>query len=214
MTYPNACKGLEKIHYAEIMLIISTILVSICEAITDEDGFNISLDDMSPVFMIVIIVVLAIGAILAAVADIMNLVGLKKASKDSGLFLIPFYVTLVLLIVDIGAGIFLATEHNVVVSEIVETFKEIIETVQMVIVITTSMKMAKSLNGINHVKTSKLMLTFVIISIAVSFIAGLMSVFIEGAGAISEGIYHVLETVSFIIYLVYVDKTIKFLEEN
>ncbi len=214
MTYPNACKGLEKIHYAEIMLIVSTILLSISQAITDKEALNISLDDMSPVFMIVIIVVLAIGTILAAVADIMNLVGLKTASKDNRLFLIPFYVTLILLIVDIGAGIFLAAEHNVVVSEIVEVFKEIIETAQMIIVITTSMKMAKALNGDNHVKTSKFMLTFVIITIAVSFIAGFVSAFAEGAGAVSKGIYYILEMVSFIIYLVYVDKTIKFLEEN
>ena len=87
MTYPNACKGLEKIHYAEIMLIVSTILLSISQAIVDENGFNMSLNDMSPVLAIILFILVAVGVILAALADILNLIGLKNASKDNRLFL-------------------------------------------------------------------------------------------------------------------------------
>ena len=89
-----------------------------------------------------------------------------------------------------------------------------VELVQMVVVIVVSSKLAKSLNGTAHVTKSRVVLWLIIINVVFSFVLGVISFLTNSYNEIMYRISEVLEIVSFVVYLIYVDITIKFLKEN
>ncbi len=91
------------------------------------------------------------GSLLIVIGDILNLVGLRRASKDDKLFKIPLYLTFALIITQLVLRIIFIETHGEAINEIFEYIEEIIELVQTVCVIVVCRKMARGLNGTNIV---------------------------------------------------------------
>lgn len=214
MTYPNAHRGIEKIHVAEILLIVGGAILTIEKGLIADDGVGSVVEQAGVSIKIIILVMLIIGLGLSLFGNIFNLWGLKIASRDDKKFLIPYYLTLTLMVVDIIMGIILASEQYVMISEILEEVEELFELLQMIIVINVASKLATSLNGTKHVRFAKAMMTIIIVVISFAIVSGIITVFAENLKDVMDFVSSLLETVAFIVYLVFVDKTIKFLEKN
>ena len=147
MTYPNAHRGIEKIHIAEIMLIIGTFLLSMVQALFSTKDFDKLIEDTGPVLGIIIVIIVVIGMILTIAADIYNIWGLKIASLDDRMFYIPFFLSILIIIVDTVIGIILFVTDKSDINLVIERAEEIVELVQMVVVIVVSSKLAKTLNS-------------------------------------------------------------------
>ncbi len=214
MTYPNAAKGIEKLHIAEILIIIGTIIDDLSVYLLSEDGLNLDIESIGNIWLIVIMLVVSSGSLLIVIGDILNLVGLRRASKDDKLFKIPLYLTFALIIAQLVLSIIFIETHGEAVNEIFEYIEEIIELVQIVCVIVVCRKMARGLNGTNMVTLSNRMLALEGIVILVSIVASIIILIVSEATPICAIVVEVIEIIALVTYLLYVDKAIEFLKEN
>lgn len=214
MTYPNAYRGIEKIHIAEIMLIIGTVLLSLMQAIFSTKDFEKIIGEMGAFVGIIISIIIIIGTILIIAADIYNIWGLKIASRDDRMFFVPFFLSFLIIIADAVMGIILIITGKESINLIIDRAEEIVELVQMVVVIVVSSKLAKTLNGTSHIKKSRVVLWIIIVNVVFSFGLGAASFLTDAHNKVLYGISEALEIISFIVYLIYVDMTIKFLKKN
>lgn len=214
MTYPNAYRGIEKIHIAEIMLIIGTVLLSLMQAIFSTKDFEKLIGEMGAFVGIIISIIIIIGTILIIAADIYNIWGLKIASRDDRMFFVPFFLSFLIIIADAVMGIILIITGKESINLIIDRAEEIVELVQMVVVIVVSSKLAKTLNGTSHIKKSRVVLWIIIVNVVFSFGLGAASFLTDAHNKVLYGISEALEIISFIVYLIYVDMTIRFLKKN
>ena len=214
MTYKNAYRGIEKIHIAEIMLIIGTFLLSLVQALFSTKDFEKIINEIGMSFGVIILIVIVIGMILTIAADIYNIWGLKIASLDDRMFYIPFFLSILIIIADTVMGIILMITDRESINLIIDRLEEIVELVQMVVVIVVSSKLAKTLNGTSHIKKSKVVLWIIIANVVFSFGLGAASLLADVHNKVLYGISEALEIISFIVYLIYVDMTIRFLKKN
>ena len=214
MTYPNAAKGIEKLHIAEILIIIGTIIDDLSVYLISKDGLNLDIESIGNIWLIVIMLVVISGSLLIVIGDILNLVGLRRASKDDKLFKIPLYLTFALIIAQLVLSIIFIETHGEAINEIFEYIEEIIELVQIVCVIVVCRKMARGLNGTNMVTLSNRMLALEGIVILVSIVASIIILIVSEATPICTTVVEVIEIIAQVTYLLYVDKAIEFLKEN
>ena len=218
MTYPNAAKGIEKLHIAEILIIIGTIIDDLSVYLLSEDGLNLDIESIGNVWLIVIMLVVSSGSLLIIIGDILNLIGLRLASKDDKLFKIPLYLTfaliIALIIIQIVPRVIFIETHGEAINEFMEYVEEIIELVQIVCVIVVCRKMARGLNGTNMVTLSNRMLALEGIVILVSIVASIIILIVSEATLICAIVVEVIEIIAQVTYLLYVDKAIEFLKEN
>lgn len=214
MTYKNAYRGIEKIHIAEIMLIIGTFLLSMIQALFSTKDFDKLIEDTGTALGIIIVIIVVIGMILTIAADIYNIWGLKIASLDDRMFYIPFFLSILIIIADTVIGIILFITDKSVINLVIDRAEEIVELVQMVVVIVVSSKLAKTLDGTSHIKKSRVVLWIIIVNVVFSFGLGASSLLTDAHNKVLYGISEALEIISFIVYLIYVDMTIKFLKKN
>ena len=214
MTYKNAYRGIEKIHIAEIMLIIGTFLLSMIQALFSTIDFDKLIEDTGTALGIIIVIIVVIGMILTIAADIYNIWGLKIASLDDSMFYIPFFLSILIIIADTVIGIILFITDKSVINLVIDRAEEIVELVQMVVVVVVSSKLAKTLNGTSHIKKSRVVLWIIIVNVVFSFGLGASSLLTDAHNKVLYGISEALEIISFIVYLIYVDMTIKFLKKN
>ena len=214
MTYKNAYRGIEKVHIAEIMIIAGAILMGIVQAIVSEQDVRTIISEFGEVPGVIIAIMIILGMILMIAGDFFNIWGLKIAGRDDKMFYIPYALSIMIIFTDIVIGIILFITNKENIDKIIDVAEEVVELVQMVVVIVVSAKLAKSLNGTAHVTKSKVVLCIIIINVVFSFALGVTSFFTNSHNNILYGISEALEIISFIVYLIYVDITIKFLKEN
>ncbi|HAQ52367.1 MAG TPA: hypothetical protein DCR12_06340 [Lachnospiraceae bacterium] len=214
MTYPNAHRGIEKIHIAEIMIIAGTILMGIVQAIVSVQDVKTIISEFGEVPGVIIAIMIILGMILMIAGDIFNIWGLRIAGRDDKMFYVPYVLSIMIILTDIVIGIILFITNKGNIDKIIDVAEEVVELVQMVVVIVVSSKLAKSLNGTAHVTKSRVVLWLIIINVVFSFGLGASSLLTDVHNKVLYGISEALEIISFIVYLIYVDITIKFLKEN
>lgn len=214
MTYPNAHRGIEKIHIAEIMIIAGTILMGIVQAIVSVQDVKTIISEFGEVPGVIIAIMIILGMILMIAGDFFNIWGLRIAGRDDKMFYIPYALSIMIILTDIVIGIILFITNKGNIDKIIDVAEEVVELVQMVVVIVVSSKLAKSLNGTAHVTKSRVVLWLIIINVVFSFGLGASSLLTDVHNKVLYGISEALEIISFIVYLIYVDITIKFLKEN
>lgn len=214
MTYPNAHRGIEKIHIAEIMIIAGTILMGIVQAIVSVQDVKTIISEFGEVPGVIIAIMIILGMILMIAGDFFNIWGLRIAGRDDKMFYVPYVLSIMIILTDIVIGIILFITNKGNIDKIIDVAEEVVELVQMVVVIVVSSKLAKSLNGTAHVTKSRVVLWLIIINVVFSFVLGVISFLTNSYNEIMYSISEVLEIVSFVVYLIYVDITIKFLKEN
>jgi len=214
MTYPNAARGIEKLHIAEILIIIGTFIDNIFYVAANIVDMNTFVHSVSKAVLILIAVILLIGDILVVGGDVLNIVGLSKASKDAKLFRLPLFLSVAMIVGQIAIRVAFYDQEAALATEWLEFAEDVIELVQMVCVIVVCNRLARNLGGDKLIDSSRRMMILVYVIIGVSVVINVAAFFSETIILITAVAAGIFEFVVLFAYLRYVDKAIEFLKEN
>lgn len=129
MKFPNAAKGIKKLFTAEVLYLISVILIGI--------GTIFALVSQSKEgFSAVILSSVAVGGIIAIVALVLQIVGVIQASKDEASFKGVIYVTLFGIAVSVVASLLSALfRDNAILPSISNLVSSIVSVISTVLII-------------------------------------------------------------------------------
>lgn len=129
MKFPNAAKGIKKLFTAEVLYLISVILIGI--------GTIFALVSQSKEgFSAVILSSVAVGGIIVIVALVLQIVGVIQASKDEASFKGVIYVTLFGIAVSVVASLLSALfRDNAILPSISNLVSSIVSVISTVLII-------------------------------------------------------------------------------
>lgn len=130
MKFPNAAKGIKKLFTAEVLYLISVILIGL--------GTIFALvSQSSEGLAVVILSSVAVGGVIAIVALLMQIVGVIQASKDEASFKGVIYVTLfgiaVSLVASLLSALFRDNAFLPSISNLVSSIVSVISTVLIIL---------------------------------------------------------------------------------
>ncbi len=129
MKFPNAAKGIKKLFTAEVLYLISVILIGL--------GTIFALVSQSKEgFSAVILSSVAVGGIIVIVALVLQIVGVIQASKDEASFKGVIYVTLFGIAVSVVASLLSALfRDNAILPSISNLVSSIVSVISTVLII-------------------------------------------------------------------------------
>ena len=129
MKFPNAAKGIKKLFTAEVLYLISVILIGL--------GTIFALVSQSKEgFSAVILSSVAVGGIIAIVALVLQIVGVIQASKDEASFKGVIYVTLFSIAVSVVVSLLSALfRDNAILPSISNLVSSIVSVISTVLII-------------------------------------------------------------------------------
>ena len=221
MRFPNAHNGVKKIFTAEILSLIGTVTLIIAailalatgamvETGTADAAVNATMG-MAAGFAIFGLV----GSILILVAFIMNLVGILSARKDEGLFSTALAFTIIGIAVSVLAGIFSKNELFGDFAQIITTFAEMMVAyyvVQGIMNLAVRLQNTEMYERGNQVR--KYLMIAYCVPIIIHFISTILSMNTDSVLAEGLALFaSVVTLVVYVIYLGYLSKAKKMLEE-
>ena len=215
MTYPKAYNGVKKIHTAQVLSLISSILGFVV-AILGILGivFLPSTEGGSIVFALIALIVGLIAAVLAIIAYILEIIGLKNASHDDNSFYTAFIFAIIGLVLIVLSTIFSVLKvANGFGDDIATIFTEFSSIIICAFVTIGVRNLASQLG---QDARSVAILQAVILALAI--IANIISLLTGNAAVMVSGIIAligaVLTIVFAIVYLVFLGKAKKMLKEH
>ena len=220
MTYPKAYNGVKKIHTAQLLSLISSILGFVV-AILGILGivFLPSTEGGSIVFALIALVVGLIAAVLAIVAYILQIVGLKNASHDDNSFYTAFIFAIIGLVLIVLSTVFSVLKvANGFGDDIATIFTEFSSIIICAFVTIGVRNLASQLGQDAMVKRARSVAILQAVILALAIIANIISLLTGNAAVMVSGIIAligaVLTIVFAIVYLVFLGKAKKMLKEH
>lgn len=223
MTFPNGYRGVKKIFTAEILSLISGVLliaagisgIASVAALASAEG-DVALVSLGGAGIFSII-----ALILVIIASILRLVGLNQAGKDENLFRTAFLISIFVLVMAIVAAILTAIfGSNSVIDDIVTLLQRLASVAVIFLVVSGIQTFAEKLNHEKLAKKGNSIIWIIAIPYILSAIAGLVQGLFgsnETTGNISAVITligGILTVVGSILYLIYLGQGKKMLKEN
>ncbi len=135
MRFPNACKGLKKLFYAELISLIALVPYAVSMVLIQflPEEINENNAEMLPAEVVVTILSL-VSLVLMTVAYVLNIIGYVNASKDNESFKKAMLLTIAGLVLTVVSGIM----ENVNASPILtNTFDSMEQILDLLITLTT-----------------------------------------------------------------------------
>ena len=229
MTFPNAAKGVKKLYTAEILgligmiiTIVGLIAVVIGTAVTvagaaAEQG-SVAVGGLIGTGVGTIFS--GAAAILTLIGFILQLVGYSQAGKDEG----SFKTALIVVLVGVAATVVLGVLSGIkpqwtVLTEITQIVNQAVGIIALCYAITGIRTLAEQLGNEAVANRGKTLLNAIIIVLCLSIVANFIGLFVHNvAGGIVAGVLAlvaaVISLVRYFLYLGYLAKAKKMLEEN
>ena len=169
MKFPNAFEGVKKIYLAEILGLVATVLSLVMVAMTSFAGENPAQGIVVAVAAILIVVF-----VLFLVAEILNIIGVSRASKDEGAFKTALYALLIGVVASLVGIIF---NKNETVSNLCTTVNRIQEIVASYYIITGLINLADRLANAEVSARGKKVRGLLVCIWTVSALLSLVSIF-------------------------------------
>lgn len=207
MKFKNALNGISKIFTAEILDLIATFVIGITSIFLLVPDKNVALLSAGTLA--------SIAGILMIIGAILNLVGIIQASKDERSFKAVIYLMILGVVLAIVSGFF----NNIPkVSEISQAAGQIIEVLVSLMVILGFGNIAKQL-GNTKIENKAQTLFKIIIVINIIIIAARVALVYKNdlanvVAIVLMIVALVLGVVQYIMYLSFLSKTKKMLQEN
>ena len=218
MDQKKVLEGIEKLHTAEIILIISSVLsiLGLIVLLASDRALNpdeLAVTDPTTSGIVWMLILEIAAVVLAVISNILNVVALKRAKDGDVLFKPGFYISIMMLIIFIISGFGVSNEESLFAG-IIEILEELGELALMVIIITGLKKFITKFGGDRMLRFANIMRALVAIMLALSLIGAILHLtgleFVESIKVAS----YVFSLVSFILYLIFVARAIKFLKRN
>ncbi|MBQ6551102.1 MAG: hypothetical protein IJL78_06825 [Lachnospiraceae bacterium] len=213
MRFPNAQKGVSRIYKAEIIMLISSILTFVSGIIMIASASIAEENETAAVIATITMIITLIAMIVMLVAFILNLTGVISAKKDEGSFRAALYCILAGLVFSALASIFSTKDISDVFS-IISRAASICVT--LFIIQGISNLAARLKDSVMVEKGNKIM--YIIVAVQVlSLITTIVSTIFQSKGGMIAGgviiiIASVLDIVAYFMYLTYLAKARRMLE--
>ncbi|MBR2842951.1 MAG: hypothetical protein IKF06_06715, partial [Lachnospiraceae bacterium] len=190
MTFPNAYKGVKKLHTAQVLGLISAILgvVIAIFVVLSVAAISTQNESATVVFGLLILVVGIAAGVLAIIAYILQIVGLKNASHDDNSFYTAFVFAIIGLVLTVLATIFsslnVANGFGDDIASLFTKFSTIIITAFVIIGVSN---LAGKLEQSAMAQRAKSVGTLQIVILALSIVASIIALFTGNAATIISG---------------------------
>jgi len=222
MKYPNAYQGIKKIFTAEILALISSacMIIFAIFGIVAIAGISASSDDVAVAGGLGALLFGAAGGVLALIGLILLLVGTKRASADEAMFDHAFIFIVCSLILTVASTIISSIWATGMWDNLSTTIANIFSMLATIYIVNGVQNLAKKLNRQDMVAKGNTYMILLIVLYAVQIIARVIPVFFganaassTAAGTLSLAA-EVFSLVVYILYLVFLGKAKKMLQEN
>ncbi len=224
MSFPNGYKGVSKLFAAEILMLISSVILVV------SGGIGIGIASLTAATQLTVAAVAAIGivgililaaSIVVLIAMIIKLVGLAQAGRDERNFKIAFNISIFVLVLAVASAVLkLIMGATSGIDEVVQLIQRIGEIVVIFLVIGGIQSFATSLGNERIMRRGSAIAWIIAIPYALGAIADMIPGFFgESSTAVSiSGIMTlvggVLGIIGSILYLVYLGQAKRMLKEN
>lgn len=216
MTFPNAYKGVKKIHLGQILAIIAGIAMLAAVLIVaikgGENAEEISEELLGPVAILMLV-----SGILAIIGMIITIVGLVNGKIDEPAFMTALIMVLLSIILS-AIDSFYLNEKYATASKFVSAAQSVLQLASTVFVIKGIMNLAGKLDRPDMVEKGKKTMSVILVVSIIAIICELLTGFfslgetLANIVAVVEICASVLALVYLIIYIIYLGKAKKMLE--
>ena len=216
MKYPNAAKGIKKIHTSMLLSIIValtalvTAVIGVFEYASVDKVLNSSESDLSGLaaFGGLIAIVSIVSLVLLLIAYILNIVGIINASKDEQIFKLALYAEVGMLAVSVIKS-FLS--GNAFASGILVIVTGLLSVASNIFIIQGVRNLASNIHNYDMNKKGETVFKIVGILLILDFILNSISSFMGGVqmsvvAAVISGISAIISIVAFMIMFNYLSK--------
>lgn len=217
MMFPNAHEGVKKIYKSQILEMIGALLLfvaaifAIVVIVAAQKGNSALLGGMA----IALVLFSLAGAVLAVIGLIFYIRGINLAKADEP----TFNKALICVLVSLGCSVLAAVfSKNTTVKSIFGLVQTIANLGGTFFIIQGISSLAKKLNRDDIVNHGKLALCILVGVYALQFIANLLAAIFAGSIALATSagvislVSSILSIVSFIVYLIFLKRSVKMLE--
>ena len=217
MTYPNAANGVGKLFTAQILLIIAAILGAVSAVVSAAVTINNmgNADNLGAFVSTGLTGLLAVGIIALAflviyiIAFIIQLIGLAKAGKDENMIKIAFILTLVNLLLTIVAAVLSSSAPTA--SSVLRLAVTVIQVLINVLTIMGISNLAGSLGNEKIVRSGKVLIVIVLITQILGAVLNFVAQKALAVAGVMALISLVLMLIGYIMYLIFLSRSKKFL---
>ena len=217
MKFPNAAKGVKKLFSAEILYLLSVILIGVVSVITVI--INNKMTNVSNAVAVLILVGFIAGGVLAVIAFILQIVGLVQASRDERAFKGVILLTVFGIIVSI-IGTFFSKDSFV--NSLSTTINSVVSVISIVLIILGIGNMSLQLERQDMIERGGRIIRIIVWLAIISIIMNLISIFlpqnIDDASDLAKVIILSLTVIAlmlniaeYVLYLSFLSKTKKML---
>ena len=217
MKFPNAAKGVKKLFSAEILYLLSVILIGVVSVITVI--INNKMTTVSNAVAVLILVGFIAGGVLAVIAFVLQIVGLVQASRDERAFKGVILLTVFGIIVSIIGAFF---SKDSFINSLSTTINSVVSVISIVLIILGIGNMSLQLQRQDMIERGGRIIRIIVWLAIISIIMNLISIFlpqnIDDASDLAKVIILSLTVIAlmlniaeYILYLSFLSKTKKML---
>ena len=217
MKFPNAAKGVKKLFSAEILYLLSVILIGVVSVITVI--INNKMTNVSNAVAVLILVGFIAGGVLAVIAFILQIVGLVQASRDERAFKGVILLTVFGIIVSVIGAFF---SKDSFINSLSTTINSVVSVISIILIILGIGNMSLQLERQDMIERGGRIIRIIVWLAIISIIMNLISIFlpqnIDDASDLAKVIILSLTVIAlmlniaeYVLYLSFLSKTKKML---
>lgn len=161
MRFPNACKGLKKVFFAELIALIAlvpnTVSMVLFQVLPEE--INENNVEMLPAEVLVTVLSL-VSLVLMTVAYVLNLIGYFTASKDNESFKKAMLLSIAGLVLTVVSGIMENADGNPVLTNTFDSMEQILDLLITLTTISGIVTLAVTFGNLKMVNSGKALYKF------------------------------------------------------
>ena len=161
MRFPNACKGLKKVFFAELITLIAlvpnTVSMVLFQVLPEE--INENNVEMLPAEVLVTVLSL-VSLVLMTVAYVLNLIGYFTASKDNESFKKAMLLLIAGLVLTVVSGIMENADGNPVLTNTFDSMEQILDLLITLTTVSGIVTLAVTFGNLKMVNSGKALYKF------------------------------------------------------
>lgn len=220
MGFPNACKGLKKIFYAELISLIALVPYAVSMVLIQflPEEINENNAEMLPAEVVVTILSL-VSLVLMTVAYVLNIIGYVNASKDNESFKKAMLLTIAGLVLTVVSGIMENVNASPILTNTFDSMEQILDLLITLTTISGIVTLSVTYGDLRMVESGKALFKFLFAIYLPTLIAYVFVYMLRNTRSAAilavtvTLISFVLNAVYSLLYLRYLYRAVNMLEE-
>lgn len=220
MRFPNACKGLKKIFYAELISLIALVPFAVSMVLIQflPEEINENNAEMLPAEVVITILSL-VSLVLMIVAYVLNIIGYVNASKDNESFKKAMLLTIAGLVLTVVSGIMENVNASPILTNTFDSMEQILDLLITLTTISGIVTLSVTYGDLRMVESGKALFKFLFAIYLPTLIAYVFVYMLRNTRSAAilavtvTLISFVLNAVYSLLYLRYLYRAVNMLEE-